>query len=144
MAGGKYEHMVEIQISYQGQLRCQAVHGPSGMVLSTDAPVDNMGRGESFSPTDLVATGLGACMMTIMGIVAQRQGIDLEGSTVHVTKEMTTAPPRRIARLTVDITVPRHVSEDDRRRMEHAAHACPVHKSLHPDIETPIAFHWAE
>jgi putative redox protein len=136
--------MVEIQISYQGQLRCQAVHGPSGTVLSTDAPVDNMGRGESFSPTDLVATGLGTCLMTIMGIVAQRHGLDLTGSTVRVTKEMTSAPPRRIARLTVDITVPRSISEDDRRRLENAAHTCPAHRSLHPDIETPITFHWAE
>jgi putative redox protein len=134
--------MVEIQIAYQGQLRCQATHKPSGTVLSTDAPVDNAGRGESFSPTDLVATGLGGCMMTVMGIVAQRQGIDLTGSTVRVTKEMTATPPRRIARLTVDIYVPQDLSEDDRKRLEHAAHACPVHRSLHPDIETPITFHW--
>lgn len=136
--------MVEIQISYQGQLRCQAVHGPSGSVLSTDAPVDNLGRGESFSPTDLVATGLGACMLTIMGIVAQRQGLDLTGSTVRVTKEMTSSPPRRIARLAVDITVPQRVSADDRRRLENAAHTCPVHRSLHPDVEIPITFHWTE
>jgi putative redox protein len=134
--------MVEIQISYEGQLRCQAVHGPSRTVLSTDAPTDNMGKGESFSPTDLVATGLGTCIMTIMGIVAERQGLDLSGSTVHVTKEMTATPPRRIARLAVEIHVPQPIGEDDRKRMEHAAHACPVHRSLHPDIEAPITFHW--
>jgi putative redox protein len=82
--------------------------------------------------------------MTIMGIVAQRHGLDLTGSTVRVTKEMTSAPPRRIARLAVDITVPQRVSEDDRRRLENAVHTCPAHRSLHPDIETPITFHWAD
>lgn len=136
--------MVEIQISYQGQLRCQAVHGPSGTSLATDAPTDNMGRGETFSPTDLVATGLGACMLTIMGIVAQRQGIDLSGSSVRVVKEMAAAPVRRIARLAVEITVPQKLSEDDCRRLEHAAQACPVHRSLHPDIDVPVTFRWAE
>ncbi|HUB26806.1 MAG TPA: OsmC family protein, partial [Tepidisphaeraceae bacterium] len=81
--------MVEIRIAYEGDLRCKAVHGPSNSELLTDAPTDNMGKGESFSPTDLVATALGTCMMTIMGIAAQRMEVDLRGSTATVTKEMT-------------------------------------------------------
>ncbi len=135
--------MVEVEIAYEGRLRCRAVHGPSGATLSTDAPKDNMGQGESFSPTDLVATALGSCMLTIMGIVAQRHGIELAGATVTVSKEMVTSPIRRIGRLTVDIRVPRAVSPEQRSLLENAAHTCPVHKSLHPDIETPVMFHWA-
>ena len=134
--------MVQINITYQGELRCQARHVPSGTVLQTDAPVDNMGKGESFSPTDLVATALGTCMLTTMGIVAQRKNIDISGTTVSVTKEMVTAPLRRVGRLTVTIHVPHDLGEDDRRRLEHAAHSCPVHKSLHPDVEQPVTFKW--
>src|SRR5215207_6547097 len=97
---------VQIDIVYQGELRCTATHGPSQQQLFTDAPVDNHGRGESFSPTDLVATALGACMLTIMGIFSQRHAIDLKGTTVSVQKEMTQTPPRRIARLTTEIHLP--------------------------------------
>jgi putative redox protein len=132
--------MVNIEISYLGQLRCQATHGPSQTRLVTDAPVDNMGKGESFSPTDLVATALGTCMLTIMGIVAEREKLDLSGTTVRVVKEMATAPIRRIGKLTVDIHVPAALSPEDQSRLEKAAHTCPVHKSLHPDIQTPITF----
>jgi putative redox protein len=136
--------MVEINIVYEGQLHCTATHGPSGTVISTDAPKDNMGKGESFSPTDLVAAALGTCIITTMGIVAQRHGIDLSGTKVRVEKHMNVAPPRRIGRLPVEIHVPRTVSEEDRQRLEHAARACPVHKSLHPDIEAPVTFHWGD
>jgi putative redox protein len=136
--------MVEIQIAYLGQLRCQAKHVPSSTMLLTDAPLDNMGRGESFSPTDLVATALGTCMLTIMGIVAQRDGIDLGGTTVKVTKEMVTAPVRRIGRLPVEIHVPATLPEDQRKKLEHAAHTCPVHKSLHPDIDSPVTFRFGK
>jgi putative redox protein len=101
-----------------------------------------MGQGESFSPTDLVATALGTCMLTIMGIVAKRHGIELEGTTVSVRKEMVTAPARRIGRLIVDIRVPHAVASEQRSLLENAAHTCPVHKSLHPDIETPVTFYW--
>ncbi len=134
--------MVQIDITYQGDLRCQAKHGPSGTTLLTDAPVDNMGKGESFSPTDLVATALGTCMLTTMGIVAQRKNIDIPGSTVSVTKEMVTPPLRRIGRLGVTIHVPHDLSEEDRKRLEHAAHSCPVHKSMHPDVQMPVTFKW--
>src|SRR5271169_1803564 len=98
--------MVNIQIEYQGDLHCKATHGPSGAELSTDAPRDNQGRGESFSPTDLVATALGTCMITVMGIAARKLNIDVSGVTATVEKEMTAAPPRRIERLTVRIHVP--------------------------------------
>ena len=134
--------MVQIDITYQGDLRCQAKHAPSGTILLTDAPVDNMGKGESFSPTDLVATALGTCMLTTMGIVAQRKNIDISGTTVSVTKEMVADPQRRIGQLTVTIHVPHDHSEDDRRRLEHAAHSCPVHKSLGADVQQPVTFKW--
>ena len=137
---------VEINLVYEGQLRCAATHGPSGATLATDAPVDNHGKGESFSPTDLVATALGACVMTIMGIVAERNQIDLTGTRIHVTKEMVQQPIRRIGRLPVTVTIPADqaakVSVTDRTRLESAARHCPVHQSLHPDIDSPIEFVW--
>ena len=134
--------MVAIQFEYQGELHCKAVHGPSGTELNTDAPKDNQGRGESFSPTDLVATALGTCMLTVMGIMARTLAIDIAGSTATVEKEMTTAPPRRIASLAVKIHVTGSISEENKQKLERAAHTCPVHKSLHPDIQTPIEFSW--
>ena len=105
--------MVEIQMKYEGQLRCAATHGPSGDVLHTDAPKDNMGKGEAFSPTDLVATALGTCMLTTMAISAQRHGIPFEGATAKVGKEMVTSPLRRIGRLVVEISVPMNHSAED-------------------------------
>ncbi len=134
--------MVNIQVEYQGDLHCKATHGPSGTELSTDAPKDNQGRGESFSPTDLVATALGACMLTIMGIAARTLNIDISGATATVEKEMTAALPRRIQRLAVKIHVPHALSPADREKLERAAEACPVHKSLHPDVQIPIEFTW--
>ncbi|HSZ58944.1 MAG TPA: OsmC family protein [Tepidisphaeraceae bacterium] len=134
--------MVQIDVAYKGQLRCTATHGPSGTSINTDAPKDNMGKGEAFSPTDLVATALATCMVTTMGISAQRHNINIEGTTATVGKEMTAVPVRRIARLTVQITVPTELSEDDRHRMRNAAMSCPVHKSLHPDVKIPVTFYW--
>jgi putative redox protein len=134
--------VVEIDITYEGALRCAAVHGPSGSTFTTDAPRDNMGKGESFSPTDLVATALGTCMMTVMGIAANRLGVDLAGSKVRVVKEMAGAPVRKIARLRVEIAVSRDIAPDHRRQLEAAAHACPVHESLHPDVDVPVTFAW--
>ncbi len=133
---------VEIDLVYEGDLHCVATHGPSKQKLATDAPIDNHGRGESFSPTDLVATALGSCVMTIMGIVAQRHQLDLSGTRVHVTKEMVQQPVRRIGRLAVTVTVPAdkavHISDTDRAKLDAAARHCPVHQSLHPEIEAPI------
>ena len=134
---------VQIDIVYQGELRCAATHGPSKKQLFTDAPVDNHGKGESFSPTDLVATALGTCMLTIMGIFAQRHSIDLTGTTVSVQKEMTNIPVRRIARLTTEIRVPLPSSHPQREAVERAALTCPVHQSLHPEVEKPVRFTWA-
>src|SRR3954453_20636605 len=116
--------MIHIKIEYLGDLRCHARHGPSANTLMTDAPVDNHGKGESFSPTDLVATALGSCMMTIMGIVAARHNLDLRGTTVTVQKEMATQPVRRIGKLTVNTHVPVDLGEDDRQRLEQAAYTC--------------------
>jgi putative redox protein len=134
--------MVVIQMEYQGDLHCRAVHGPSGRDLATDAPADNHGRGESFSPTDLVATALGTCMLTTMGILARTLGIDISGATAGVEKEMTASPPRRIQRLRVKIHMPRVSSPENREKLERAAHTCPVVRSLHPDVEVPTEFSW--
>jgi len=98
--------MVKITGEYQGDLHCTAVHEPSGTGLATDAPKDNQGRGESFSPTDLIATGLGTCIATTMAIAARRHGVDLAGLRYEVTKEMSADAPRRIARLTVHLHLP--------------------------------------
>jgi putative redox protein len=132
--------MTEVTVRYLGDLHCEAQHGPSGATFVTDAPVDNQGKGEAFSPTDLVGTALGTCILTIMGILARRDGWDLSGATATVTKEMVTAPVRRIGKLTVRIHVPRDLPEEARRKLEAGAHTCPVHKSLHPDIEAPLLF----
>ena len=136
--------MVPINLVYRGDLRCHATHGPSGSTLISDAPVDNHGKGESFSPTDLVATGLGACMMTIMGIVAKRDGIALEGATIAVEKHMTAAPPRRIAKLAAVFGMPAGISADNRAKLERAAHTCPVALSLHPDITVDARFSYPD
>lgn len=134
--------MVEINATYEGQLHCTATHGPSGTVLTTDAPRDNLGKGESFSPTDLMATALATCIVTTMGIVAQRHNLDISGTKVRVEKHMTTTGLRRIARLPVEVRVPRTFGQEDRQRLENAGHTCPVHKSLHPDVDAPISFVW--
>jgi putative redox protein len=132
---------VEIQLEYLGDLHCRATHGPSKSVLTTDAPVDNGGRGELFSPTDLCATALGSCVLTVMGLYARRKGLDIAGATAQVTKEMTSTPVRRIGRLTVAVTLPprANLSADDRAALERAAGTCPVKQSLHPEIALEIS-----
>jgi len=137
---------VDIDIVYAGELHCHAVHRPSGAVVATDAPVDNHGKGASFSPTDLVATALGACLGTIMAIAAERDRLDLAGMRIHVQKHMTTAGLRRIARLETEITVPAaaaaRLDAAGRRRLERAAEACPVRQSLLEAIDVPVRFDW--
>jgi len=135
--------MVRLTTTYEGGLRCRALHGPSGATLVTDAPVDNHGKGESFSPTDLVATALGACMMTIMGIAAERHGLDLAGMTTETEKVMSADAPRRIAALKTRLTIPLPPDHPQRQLLEQAAHTCPVHKSLAAGIDAPIEFVWA-
>jgi putative redox protein len=135
--------MVKIEIQYESDLRCRAIHEPSQTMLTTDAPLDNQGRGESFSPTDLVATALGTCILTTMAIMASTLGVELGTATASVTKEMTPAP-RRIGRLATSIHISQTFDEETRLKLERAAHTCPVHRSLHPDVEAPITIHWAE
>ncbi|HET6337334.1 MAG TPA: OsmC family protein [Polyangiales bacterium] len=138
--------MVDIYVHYEGGLHCTAKHGPSDSTFATDAPVDNHGRGESFSPTDLVATALGTCMVTTMGIAALKENWVLDGIGVHVKKEMTKELPRKIARLPTVMSVPNAIASDldaaARAKLENIAHNCPVRLSLHPTIEVPITFRW--
>lgn len=135
--------MVRIDAVYAGDLRCEAVHIPSGSRLSTDAPRDNHGKGETFSPTDLVATGLVTCMATVMGLRARRDGWALEGMTFQVEKHMTSAAPRRIARLEVAVTCPQNgLDQAARSELEAIAHNCPVRLSLLPAIDVPVRFDW--
>lgn len=134
--------MVSIHVHYEGDLRCRAVHGPSKQELFTDAPVDNHGRGESFSPTDLVATALATCMATVIGIKAQQKELNVAGMTLQIEKHMSTDTPRRIVALPIRITVPLPPDHPDRRLLESVALACPVLQSLHPDIEKTVTWHW--
>jgi putative redox protein len=133
--------MVQISIDYTGQLHCSATHGPSRSQLVTDAPLDNLGKGEAFSPTDLVATALGTCIATTMGIVAEKNGIDLRGMTVNVTKEMAN-DPRRIGRLTTEVRIPLPPDHPQRELLEKTGLGCPVHRSLPADMERPMKFIW--
>jgi putative redox protein len=125
---------------YEGQLRTEATHVASGTIIQTDAPVDNHGRGEAFSPTDLVGTALGTCILTTMAIVAERHDIDLKGSTVQVKKTMSQDAPRRIVQLDVDLQLPASLSEANRALLERVAHTCPVAVSLNPEIRQEIQF----
>jgi putative redox protein len=134
--------MVTITGEYQGELHCSAVHGPSGMTLSTDAPRDNQGRGESFSPTDLVATAFATCIATTMAIVGRKHGVDIGRVRYEVTKEMSTDGPRRIARLRARLWMPaasRAVPQGD---LERAANTCPVHQTIAPSVEKVIELIW--
>ena len=136
--------MVEIKLTYEGDLHCSATHTPSGNTLVTDAPLDNNGRGQAFSPTDLVATALGSCMATVIGIVARRKELPVEGMTVAVRKFMSDDLPRRISRLELDLAIPLSASHPDRKLLESAANGCPVHHSIHPDIEVVMNWSWEE
>lgn len=135
--------MVTITGEYQGDLHCSAVHGPSGQAIATDAPKDNQGRGEAFSPTDLVATALATCIATTLAIVARRHGVELAGMRYEATKDMTSEGPRRIARIRVRFWLPASARQLPAGLIEATAHACPVHKSLDPSVEKAIEFHWA-
>ena len=134
--------MVEVTIDYTGNLHCDATHGPSRKKLATDAPTDNKGKGESFSPTDLVATALGTCMSTILAMAAEEHGLDIKGMKVKVAKEMSKDAPRRIVGLPSEVHIPLPASTPQRALLESAALNCPVHKSLPPEIERPTRFFW--
>ena len=135
--------MVMIDVTYLGDLRTEATHAPSGSKLITDAPVDNHGKGEAFSPTDLVATALGSCMLTIMGIVAARHDWNIEGATASIEKTMAAAPSRRIETISVSLSVPGDSLDDAARHaLEKAAHACPVHATLGENVTMPLKIVW--
>jgi uncharacterized OsmC-like protein len=138
--------VVDIYVRYDGRLHCTTRHGPSSATLATDAPADNQGKGESFSPTDLVATALGTCMLTTIGIVAKREGWNVDGIELCVQKQMAKQPPRRIERLPVAVSVPPAVASaldaGAKRQLEHAARTCPVALSLNATIEVALSFDW--
>jgi len=130
---------VEISGTYAGNLKFDLVHGPSGTRLRVVPPLDNQGDGSSFSPTDLVAAGLGACMLSLIAIVGERDGLELSGLSFRLEKHMT-AEPRRIGRIAVTIFMPKGLAGDARAKLERAALTCPVHRSLAPEVERPVEF----
>lgn len=134
--------MTTVRAKYLGNLRVECEHLQSGTKMITDAPTDNHGKGESFSPTDLCASSLAACMMTIMGLYAQNAGIDVTGTEIEITKVMA-ADPRRIGEVIVIFRMPtRAYTEKDKKSLERAAHTCPVHYSLGENVKQTIIFEW--
>ncbi|MBR1983036.1 MAG: OsmC family protein [Akkermansia sp.] len=133
--------MVKCEVRYEGGLHCRLQHGPSGAAVATDAPVDNRGKGESFSPTDLMCAAMAACMETIMGIYAEDNGLDLSGTCITVGKVMS-ANPRRIARIETEISVPLPAGNPHQAALEDCVLGSPAMRSLHPDIEVPITWNW--
>ncbi|MFK7896097.1 MAG: OsmC family protein [Myxococcota bacterium] len=134
--------MVEMTLVYEGGLRTVAQHGPSGASLATDAPVDNQGKGEAFSPTDLLATSLASCMLTTMAIVGDREGWALEGARARVEKHMELEPRRRVGRVVVELDLPGGFSEETKARLDQTARGCPVAASIHPDVEVDLRLRW--
>jgi uncharacterized OsmC-like protein len=130
---------VGITGKYLGTKKVHLVHEPSGEVLVTEAPKDNGGEGKSFSPTDLVAAAYGSCVMTTIAIVAERSGLSVEGMHMRVEKQMQ-SEPRRIGNVPLTVHMPKALSEQARQKLERAGLACPVHKSLHPDVKAEITF----
>ena len=129
------------KVTYNGNLRTECVHIKSNDSFVTDAPTDNNGLGQAFSPTDMVATGLASCMLTMMGIKANGMEVELKGSHAEVTKHMA-ASPRRISKIEVSLHLPKEIDAKNRKILEHTANTCPVLYSLHPEIEKVITFHW--
>ncbi len=135
--------MVEIDVVYEGELHTSCRHAPSERLLETDAPVDNQGRGESFSPTDLLATALASCALTTMGIVARREGCSIDGARTRIEKHMVADPQRRVGRLVARFEMPAAVAAAARTKLEEAAHGCPVRLSLHDSVQTELVFDWS-
>jgi putative redox protein len=136
--------MVPQSMIYLGELRCKATHGPSKVELVTDAPTDNQGRGESFSPTDLVVTALAACQVTTMDMIARRDNVVLDGTKVYAEKHMSSEGPRRIVRIVIKIDFPSGIPNDYRVKLENTARACPVGRSLHPEVEVDQMFSYPD
>jgi uncharacterized OsmC-like protein len=135
--------MATSKVTYLGDLRTSSIHLQSGSEIISDAPIDNNGKGESFSPTDTVANGLASCMFTVMGIKANEMNVDFSGSTAEVTKVMA-AEPRRISEIHVIFNMNLKADEKTKTILERTALTCPVHFSLHPDIKREIVFNWKE
>ena len=136
--------MATVQTKYLGDLRTESVHVQSGSTLITDAPTDNHGRGEAFSPTDLLAAAYNGCVLTITGIAAQTHGFNIDGAEVHTTKVMGT-DPRRVVKLIAEIVLPHNnYSARERQIIEHTAKTCPVFNSLHPDMEKIVTFKYRD
>lgn len=133
--------MVKVEAVYTGQKHTKITHGPSQSVIETDAPKDNNGKGETFSPTDLTAAALGSCLLTVMAISAEQEGLDMTGARAEVIKEMA-ADPRRVAKLTVSVTMPSGIPESARAKLETIARGCPVARSLAEALEAPMTFEW--
>ncbi|MGA2298553.1 MAG: OsmC family protein [FCB group bacterium] len=136
--------MVQINVEYLGDLHCRVQHGPSGQEFLTDAPTDNQGKGEFISPTDLAAAAIGSCIPTIMGIVANKNNIDIKGLKITVLKEMINEPYRRIGKLSLDMVFPHKLNDHDFQLMKNVIKTCPVTRSLHPDIEIEAVYRFAE
>jgi uncharacterized OsmC-like protein len=134
--------MVKMTIEYTGQLRCKAIHQASGSVIETDAPIDIGGKGQAFSPTDLLAVSLASCVATTIALYAQKKKWDISGMRLEVEKRMVDQPTRRIGHLQVNIWIPHVFSEEEKLTIERVAHSCPVHKSLSADVEVTLSFHW--
>jgi uncharacterized OsmC-like protein len=134
--------MVESSGIYQGEKHCELTHGPSGAKIHTDAPKDNNGRGEAFSPTDLLGAALGSCILTTMAIFAEKEGLSIQGASYKVQKEMSTTPPRKVVGLAVQITMPKGIPEASRAKLMAWAEGCPVHRSLNHDIAMPLEWNW--
>ena len=128
-------------ITYQGNLRCEAVHLQSSSTIETDAPTDNRGKGERFSPTDLLCVSLATCMVTTMGIKAADMNVDLTNSRADVQKHMA-SDPRRVAKIEVTVFLPKNINEKERLILEKTGNNCPVAKSVHPDIELVLKYNW--
>lgn len=135
--------MTTAKVTYQGDLRTQSIHLQSNNQIITDAPTDNHGKGEAFSPTDLLASSLGSCMLTIMGIKADSMDLDISGTTAEVTKVMA-AEPRRVSEVHIEIQFQQSFDERTQKVLEQAALNCPVAKSVHPDIQQVVNFHYTE
>ncbi|MEO6189919.1 MAG: OsmC family protein [Saprospiraceae bacterium] len=134
--------MKTAKVEYLGLLRTRAIHLRSGAEFFTDAPLDNHGKGEAFSPTDLASTSLASCMLTVMGLAAQTHSIKIDGAYADVLKVMK-ENPRRISQIEIDIYMPKfEYTSKEKSILEHTANTCPVSKSLHPDLEVILRFHW--
>ncbi|MGD1044402.1 MAG: OsmC family protein [Bacteroidota bacterium] len=136
--------MVHQNITYIGELRCEAIHGPSSVHLITDAPTDNHGKGESFSPTDLVVTALATCVITTAGMIAQRENVKLEGTKIYAEKHMSTDSPRRIVKIVLEFDMPKSIPLNIRPKLKATAASCPVKQSIHPDVAVDIDFRFPD